>query len=82
MMIEPLSGPVARAVEATKDLHKDPYAPRHFLRFCSFCYRSFGIDTLTTTNCCRGGNVHDSSGTLAEIHCLEDELKKERENDN
>lgn len=76
MYVGPLEGPAKRA--SLHDRHPEG-EPRHSLRYCVFCYRPFGIDVLTSTQCCGRGGVMAAAGTLEEMELLIVELLIERE---
>lgn len=80
MNIEPLEGPIARASERAKLLGPSPFWERHSLRYCGYCFRSFGIDVLTALGCtCGRYDMHSAGGTKLELEFLEQELTKERD---
>lgn len=79
MNIEPVTGPMARAIEASKTMPRFASEERHHLRYCGYCFRSFGIDVVTAMECsCGKYNMHDAGGTMWELGLLETELKAER----
>lgn len=79
MNIEPVTGPMARAIEASKNWPRFAAEERHHLRYCGYCFRSFGIDVVTAMGCtCGKYNMHDAGGTKLELELLEKELKAER----
>ena len=52
--------------------------PRHFVCYCTKCFRAFGVDTIAV-GCC--GEMHVVSGTLLELRRFQLELVIERSSD-